>query len=186
MAAWLKTALLVGACASLFGCGGLQVGPVQVDPGGGVAVAAAEPGSGPAYGPGDDVHWMQVDDWFFATEVPETGWFRPRIGKMKVPATDATKGQAQFFNVRDASEVWATWHTRSRPAAAGDFVLGALMICYEGANNGEAYVAPPNKTDARTGEWFAAKVTDTSDAFKGLYRIDTYVVKVAACRVPVK
>ena len=186
MIGWLKGALLAGACAGLVGCGGLQVGPVAIDPGGAVVVTPAEAGAGPAYGPGDDVQWMQADDWFFATEVPESGWFRIRIGKLKVPASEATKGQAQFFDVRDATEAWATWHTRTRPATAGDFVLGALMICYEGANNGEAYTAPPNKTDARTGPWFAAKVTDTSDAFKGLYRIETYVVKVAACRVPVK
>ncbi len=186
MTAWLKGALLAGACAVLCGCGAVQLGPLQLDPSGAVAVAAAEPGSGPAYGPGDDVQWMQVDDWFFATEVPESGWFRTRIGKLKVAASPVTKGQAQFFDVRDATEAWATWHTRTRPAVAADFVLGAIMICFEGSNNGEAYQAPPNKTDARTGQWFAAKVTDTSDAFKGLYRIDTYIVKVAACRVPVK
>ena len=185
MTAWTKAVVVVGAWFGLAACGGLQVGPVQIDPGGAVAVTPGEAGTGPAYGPGDDAQWMQADDWFFATEVPESGWFRTRIGKLKVAASPATKGQAQFFDVRDATEAWATWHFRTRPAVAGDFALGNLMICYEGNNDGVAYLAPPNKTDARTGQWFAAKVTDTSDAFKGLYRIDTYVVRVAACRVRV-
>lgn len=80
-----------------------------------------------------------------------------------------------------------TGETASTQLGRSDRAIGqnCLDLKCKGANSGEAYTGPPTKIDARTGPWFAAKVTDTPDAFKGLWRIDTYVVKVAACRVAV-
>lgn len=180
-------AVCAGALALLMlGCGGLQVGPLVVDPAGGAVIQAAEGGAGPAYAPGDDIHWMQADDWFFAAEVPETGWYYTRLGKLKVAASPATKGQAQFFDTVAATDVWANWYVRTRPAVAGDFVLGNTLICFEGNNGESGYGPPTTKSSARTAAWFAAKVTDTSDAFKGIYRVETYNVRLGACRALVK
>ena len=61
--------------------------------------------------------------------------------------------------------------------------VGATAICFEGQMIDGVYAPPTSKDAARTGSWFAGRVTDTSDGFKGVYRVDSYNCRLSALRV---
>lgn len=133
---------------------------------------AAEPG--PAYGPNEDRHWLQPDDYFVAERPWESGWMSVQLAKMKRPPTADSKSQGLFFRLGDSRDIWTQFYWRSRPVTADDLTLGTLVICFEGYRRDNAYRAPRTKDQARPGQWFMGKITDTSDAYKQLIKVATY------------
>lgn len=150
------------------------------------AVTSASTG-GPVAGPGpnEDVHWLQPDDWFYATSVPTNGWFYVYLAKRLAPPSAATRNEAKYLNLVESKEAWASWGTQTRPATTADFQIGKTVICFEAASDDEGYLPPRSKDAARTGNWFAGMVTDVSGAYKDSFRVDTYKVHAGACRVAV-
>ncbi len=132
---------------------------------------------------GEDQHYLQADDFFVADRAPEGGWVAAHLAKQRVAPTPGTKGQGQYFRLDESRDVWTEHAWLTRPASAADLRVGALAFCFEGQMVDGVYSAPSSKDQARTGSWFAGRVTDTSDGFKGVYRLDTYNCKLSAMRV---
>jgi hypothetical protein len=148
------------------------------------APAAASPGP---RGPGEeDRHWIQADDYFISEQPYRQGWIYVSLAKVKQQPAAKTKGEGQFFRLRDSKDLWTKNFWITRPATEADLQIGALAICFEGNSRDGVYGAPANKDSARTSNWFMGRVTDTSDLFKGTVRIDTYNCSPEALRVPVQ
>jgi hypothetical protein len=138
------------------------------------APASAAPATGEAPGPGEDRHWVQADDYFIAEEAWQSGWIHVGLAKMKQAPSAQSKREARFFRLNDSKDVWTAHFWRTRIADRGDLALGQFGICFEGSNQSGAYEAPAGKDAARTGSWFMGKITDLSDLYKGVVRVDTY------------
>jgi hypothetical protein len=148
--------------------------------GGGNGSGSAAP-AGPRVG--EDQHYLQADDFFVADRAPEGGWVSVHLAKQRVAPTPGTKGQGQYFRLDESRDVWTEHAWLTRPANAGDLRVGAMAVCFEGQMVDGVYAPPSSKDQARTGPWFAGRITDTSDGFKGVYRVDTYNCKLTAMRV---
>lgn len=125
-------------------------------------VAAAVP-SGNA-----DRHYIQPDDYFFREDVwPGSTWEIVELGKLITPPTPETKNQAQFMSVKTGAPVWAKWWVKTRIATRADLQLGKEVICFDSNSYDDVYLAPENTEMARTDTWFIARITDTSELFRG-------------------
>jgi hypothetical protein len=146
-------------------------------------VEEPERGPGPAYGPGEDRHWIQADDYFVSDRPWQSNWMYVHLAKMKRPASAESKDQALFFQLDNSRDVWTQHYWRTRPAAPGELALGALVLCFNDDSRDGVYHAPPSKDRARTGAWFMGKITDVSDAYKHVVKIDVYNCAMNAVRV---
>jgi hypothetical protein len=146
-------------------------------------VAEPEPGPGPAYGPDEDRHWIQSDDYFISEHPWQAKWIYVHLSKMKRPASAESKDQALFFKLDDSRDVWTQHYWRTRPAAPSELALGTLAICFNDNVQNSVYHPPPSKDRARTGAWFMGKITDVSDAYKHVVKIDSYNCAINAVRV---
>jgi len=187
-------AALFLACLTAGCLGQLSAGAGLQAPIGGVTGGIAEGGGevplegpvGPVYAPGEDHHWMQADDYFLTEEPYVEGWVWGHLAKMKRPPSPDSKDQALFFDVRDSRDIWTRFYWRSRPAQPQDVVLGALAVCFNDNVQHDVYRAPPNKREARAGQWFLGRITDVSDAYKHLVRVSVYDCAVDAVRILVR
>jgi len=160
----------VGASASL-------PGPTVVQPG-------APPG--PAYGPNEDRHWFQPDDFLISDQPYQSGYLPVKLAKMKQAPSPASKNEGLFFSLTESKDLWTPYFWRTRPAEQPDLIIGAQVICFEGhVNEASVYQAPRDKENSRTSVWFMSRITDVSDLYKGAVGVDTYKCSPAALRVPI-
>lgn len=169
--------LLLAACAEVVVPLRVPV-PMPVPAQASVTVA---PSSAP--GVSEDQHYVQADDWFIADAELTSGWQYVHLAKREVAPSASTKMQGKYFRLGSASDVWTSYAWQTRVANANDLRVGATAFCFEGRQVNDAYGAPSSKDEGRTGTWFRGRITDTSDAFKGVYRIDSYNCQVSAIRV---
>ena len=135
-----------------------------------------------------DAHYIQPDDYFFRVE-PWNGkyWEIVELGKLITPPTVETKNQAQFMDVKTGAPVWAKWWVKTRIATRADLALGKEVICFDSNTYDDIYQAPENTQSARSDYWFVARITDTSELFKGYVMVtDGYKVSEKNLRVFVR
>jgi len=134
-----------------------------------------------------DEHFIQPDDYFVSKNAYTTQtWIHVHLAKMKTAPTPQTKGEAEFFQVRDAKEYWTKYFWKTRIATSADIKLGQVVVMLDYAQ-GDVYIPPKDKDSARTDNWFMAKITDTSDLYKGYVTVSGgYKVVVDGLRVPLK
>ena len=95
-----------------------------------------------------------------------------------------TKGEAEFMKIRDAKQFWTAHFWQTRIAAQSELRLGLQVIIFEGHHRGSVYLAPQSKERARGSSWFMARITDTSDLYKGYVTVSgNYKVAVDNLRV---
>lgn len=139
-----------------------------------------------SYGKGSstgDAHYIEADDYFYSKEAFKSGWIYVRLGKMVQPATKQTKNEALFMDVIEGNEVWTKNYWSTRKAEKADIKMGAIVIIFD-APDGDIYVAPQRKQEARTGGWFMAKITDLSDLYQGAVMVSGgYKISVDNLRV---
>lgn len=147
--------------------------------------------SGPApdvvsSGSGDE-HWFESDDFVFSRDpLADRSYVYVKLAKLRQKASEGTKGEAKFFDVNDAKEVWSAYFWTTRPAQAPDLKIGAVVICFEGNKDGDGVYQPPQDRDsARSGSWWMAKITDVSELYKERVRVSTYECAPRALRVPI-
>jgi len=135
-----------------------------------------------------DAHFVQPDDYFFSDDALEDyRWAYVKLGKLSTAPTPETKNQAQFMNTSTGKLEWAKWWARTRIATKADLALGTEVICFDSNNNGEVYMPPTSNQSARTDSWFLARITDTSELFKGYVLVtDGYKVHMNNLRVILK
>ncbi len=115
----------------------------------------------------DDVHFIQDDDYFISKEPYKQGWIYVELAKMIEPAKPETKNEAQFMTIREGEELWTKHFWKTRVANVSECKVGTVVICFNDNVKDDVYHAPDEKNNARNGSWFMAKVTDTSDLYKG-------------------
>lgn len=115
----------------------------------------------------EDKHFMQKDD-YFVSERPYEGltWMHTKVAKMIEQPTEATRNEAKFMVVEDGEEIWTSHYWQTRPAEESELKLGTLVLAYDYSTGG-IYVPPKERDNARTGNWFMAKITDVSTLYKG-------------------
>ncbi len=135
-----------------------------------------------------DAHFVQPDDYFFNEEsLEDYRWVYVKLGKLSTAPSPETKNQAQFLNTSTGKQEWAKWWAKTRIATKNDLVLGTEVICFDSNNNGEVYLPPVSNQSARTDSWFLARITDTSELFKGYVLVtDGYKVHMNNLRVIIK
>jgi len=114
-----------------------------------------------------DNHYIQPDDYFISDRPLEGhSWIGLQVAKMIEPPNANTNGEAKFLRVHDGKEIWTKNFWQSRIAAESEIKLGTVAIMFDYAT-GDVYVPPKERDDARTHNWFMAKITDTSTLYKG-------------------
>jgi hypothetical protein len=133
----------------------------------------------------DDDHYIQSDDYFISeNELGQSTWIYVKIAKMVTPPSKKTKDQAEFFQVTDGNKIWTKYFTKTRIATERDLKLGTIVIIYENSDSGAGQMPPDSKEQARGNAWFMAKITDTSDLYKGYVTVSgNYHVNVKNLRV---
>ncbi|PJZ52839.1 hypothetical protein [Leptospira adleri] len=135
----------------------------------------------------EDAHYIQPDDFFITKEEFKTqSWIHVHLAKQLTPPSAKTKNEAEFLQVHDGNKVWTKFFYATEIAKQNDLKIGAIVIMADlGTEDG--YRAPESKEEARTCQWFIAKVTDVSDLYKGIVTVSGgYKIKVEGIRVPVK
>lgn len=141
------------------------------------------------YVPSDaDTHYIQPSDYFIADrEFPNQGWIYVYLAKVITAPTTQTKNEGQFMKVHDGKELWTKYYWKSRIATNADIKIGAIVIMFDGNYQNNIAMAPKNKDEARNENWFMAKITDTTDLYKGYVTVSGgYKVSVNNIRVPLK
>ncbi len=137
---------------------------------------------------GEDSHYMQHDDYFIQRHNLEgRAWIYVDLAKMVNAPGSHTKGEAEFMKVRDAKQLWTSHYWQTRIAGQHELRLGLQVIIFEGNHRGSVYNAPQSKERARGSNWFMAKITDTSDLYKGYVTVSgNYKVALDNLRVIVQ
>ncbi len=116
----------------------------------------------------EDRHYIQADDFFISEEAMEDRpWIYVNLAKMTVHPSTKTKGEAEFFRIKDGNKLWTKQYWRTRIARPDEIKLGAMVILFDGNNVNDIYQAPQDKSNARQSNWFLAKITDKTDLYKG-------------------
>ncbi len=121
------------------------------------------------YVPSDaDAHYIQPSDYFIAErDFPGQGYIWVKLARVLTEPSSKTKNEGQFMIVKSGKELWTKFFWKSRIASKSQIKIGMLLIAFDDNKIDDVYHAPQNKEDARTGDWFMAKITDTSDLYKG-------------------
>ena len=115
-----------------------------------------------------DNHFIRTDEYFTSLK-PLKGSTSAdvQIAKMVTPASDASKGEAQFMDSYKGSEFWTRNFWKTRQATQEDLKIGTAVIYWGRYAKNHVYFSPRNEKEARDVSWRLAKITDTSDLFKG-------------------
>ena len=115
-----------------------------------------------------DSHFIRTDEYFTSLKPVKGGGVTDVvIAKMLQPASDATKGEAQFMDSHKGTEFWTKNFWKTRPATQEDLKLGTTVIYWGRYAKDRVYYSPRNEKEARNVAWKLSKITDTSDLFKG-------------------
>ena len=117
----------------------------------------------------DDEHFIQKDDFFVSdTPLERRTYIYVHLAKMVTEPSARTKGQAEFFKIQDGTNVWSKYYYQTRIAQDGEIRLGTQVIAFDShRGEGNVYLSPETKEDARGRAWFLAKITDVSDLYRG-------------------
>jgi hypothetical protein len=141
-------------------------------------------------GADEDEHRIQPDDFFIADQEYRQGSISVHLAKMTAPPASTTKNEAQFFRLDQSKDFWTANYWKTRVASSADLQIGASLIFFKGNIRDGVYQPPQDKQHARTTSWasgwWMARLTDTSDLYKGAVTIDTFRCSPNALRVPMK
>lgn len=133
----------------------------------------------------EDAQFVKPEHWFVADgPLPADGYVTAYTAFAIQAPSPATRGEGEFFFTQTGERKWSKHAWRTRPATPGDIKLGAHVVVYDAVDNG-VYRGPASRLETINGSWFIAKVTDTSEAFKGVVTVSGgYRVQIASLRVP--
>ena len=151
------------------------------------AVALLALGSRGARAQATDQHYISADsEYFVAGEDYNGGWQWVVLARMIRPASDTTKGEAQFMSLggnKTAGErFWSRYFWKTRVATPGDITVGKVVFCADLGEN-DVYRPPHNRREALENRWWMATVTDVSDLYKQEVRVGDYRVNPNALRI---
>jgi hypothetical protein len=144
--------------------------------------AADAPAPHGNYGPGEDAHWFQSDDYLVADKKYDKEKMNVSVAKMIDSGSGGTKGEAHFLYATGESK-WTAGFYRSRIATRADLRVGAIAFCYAPWWGGEP---PKDKQAARNHGWSMAAITDVGDLYKGRVTVGGASCAIGAVRVLVE
>jgi hypothetical protein len=155
--AWL------GACKVQTGVTGPTVGETAAAAPAEAGTTAAESGdsstadsTGGAQCPNPENHCLDDGTLFIA----EQGWQEGYVTVAPATQTEppGSSGEAAFRKLSDAGTVRTKHYWKTRPAASGELRIGLLAVAHDRAD-GDTYVGPIDRDQARHDSWFLAKIT---------------------------
>ena len=152
-----------------------------------VAAALLALGSRAARAQAMDQHYISPDsEYFVADDDYNGGWQWVVLARMIRPASDSTKGEAQFMSLggnKTAGErFWSRYFWKTRVAKPGDVQVGKVVFCADLSEN-DLYRPPHNRHEALENRWWMATVTDVSDLYKQEVRVGDYRANPNALRI---
>lgn len=131
-----------------------------------------------------DSHYLTREDYFIGeTELGSREWIRVGVAKMTKPASAATNNEAEFLSAQTGTSVWTKYYFKSRVATVEELTNGTMVIVLDTAEN-NLYRAPKDNNEARTAIWWASRITDNSEIFKGYVIVGgNYKVALDAVRI---
>ncbi len=98
------------------------------------------------------------------------------LAKLTTPASPATKGEAEFASVESGNRFWTAHFSQFRVPADNEIQAGSEVFVFD-AENGWKEESNANPRESRNSAagwpWHRVKVTDTSDAYKGVVSVET-------------
>lgn len=133
----------------------------------------------------EDAHFLQAGHWIVSKKaLPEKGYSYASLALAVKPPSGETGGEGHFLLTRDGSYQWTRHAWQTRPATEADLRPGAHVFMLHRAKGG-LYVAPESRVDALARQWWAAKIVDSSELYKGVVQVaGGYKVAVDGLRVP--
>lgn len=135
-----------------------------------------------------DRHYLDSAEYFISTEEMSGAHLYVGIGRMLIPPSSTSRGQAQFLVVGGAGftngqRVWTQYYWRTRAATMDDIALGKVVFSMDAADN-DVYRAPHDRAEALGTGWFMTTISDLSDLFKQEVRGgDQWRLSISALRV---
>jgi len=141
----------------------------------------------------EDEHYIQPDDYFVSKDVfKDQDWIYVSLAKMKDAPKKETKGEANFMKIVDGKTIWTKNYWKTRIADKEELKIGTVVIVIDAVGDEDVYRVPESKEEARTNNWFMAKITDVSDLYKnyvttsGGYKVNIEAIRVIDKETPKK
>ena len=148
-------------------------------------VVVVSPSTSQVTAPGSDAHFVQVDDYFVLEQpLTDQSFVYAALGKMLTAPGTNTNSQGKFRRDLDNQEIWTQYFGKTRIARTADYILNQEVVFPNFMDSYGNYRAPESSTEARTGWWMKARVTDISELHKGFLTVSGgYKVNLNALRV---
>lgn len=112
---------------------------------------------------------------------PDDGNFL--LAKILTPASEATKGEAEFLFVDSGEVKWTSWYFNSRIPEASELELG-MTVLYP--YNGMAHFGDLDERGYRTSWWYTGRITDLDELYKDVVGINGDAFQLAGVRLAVE
>jgi hypothetical protein len=134
-----------------------------------------------------DRHYVNsAEEYFVADQDYNGGWQWVTLARMIRPASDTTRGEAQFMslggNHAAGERFWSRFFWRTRLAAPDDIKVGKVVFVAD-LSEGDVYRPPHSRQEVLENRWWMATVTDVSEAYKQQVSVGDYHVNVNAMRI---
>jgi hypothetical protein len=136
----------------------------------------------------EDAHFLKPEHWMVGNDpLPTSNYTTVRAALAIQPPSPQTKNEGEFLLTTNGERVWSPHAWRTRLATPADIKLGAYVVALDTTNDHSVYRAPSSREETLQYNWFVAKITDTSESYKGVVTVSGgYRVAVNALRVLVK
>jgi hypothetical protein len=134
-----------------------------------------------------DRHYITADEeYFVADQEYNGGWQYVTLARLLRPASDTTKGEAQFMSLGGhktaGQRFWSRWFYKTRIATPGEVKVGKIVFCLD-AQDENGYRPPQNREETLGTSWCMGTVTDVSDMYKQAAQVGDFKVNVNCLRV---
>lgn len=116
----------------------------------------------------EDSQFLKEGHWLIGSQpLPKRGHKSVYpAAAVKLPSPQ-TKGEGQFYNLSTGELVWTANAWQTRAADKDSLKVGQVAFFYTGLDHG-VYQPPPERRRAM-GRWLVAKISDTSQLYKGVF-----------------
>jgi hypothetical protein len=134
-----------------------------------------------------DQHYVNpAEEYFVAEQDYNGGWQWVVLARMIRPASDTTKGEAQFMslggNKAAGERFWSHYYWKTRLATPDDIKVGKVVFVAD-LSEADVYRPPHSRQEVLENRWWMATVTDVTDMFKQQVMVGEYRVNINSLRV---
>lgn len=135
----------------------------------------------------EDASFIKPEHWLVGTDpLPNDSYITVRLAFAVQPPSPQTRDEGDFFITGSGERLWTKHAWKTRPATEADIKLGAHVAVFDGSSD-NVYRGPSSRIEALAGTYFIAKVTDTSELFKGVVTVaGNYRAQLSGLRVLVR